>query len=350
MAKLTSSILKAVAPRTAPTLRDRFLPFLNEALPRYGIVNEVQVAAFLATAAFESMYFQKTKEGKAGPNTTAWRKYQSKYWATNYMGRGIFQTTSKPNYRTFGQKMKAKGLVGDSEIFVNQPELLEQPKWAVESACEFWVTNGLDVYARQGFKGFAALEGKVNRGRADRIALGEPDRLIIYKAARLALPDDFILDNSDSAATPTPAPVETQGEFSPDPIIPQAGESDVPPAQTEVAAQVAAAQDHPDTDVPEKTKTGIVGKATAFITALFTGTLVVPDWITNGLTADTFTKVFNGIDRFKYVIVIFVIVVFAMRKYEATELNKKRMEINADPTKGNVNLEPDKQKLWWRFW
>jgi putative chitinase len=203
MAKITAEILRKIAPQTPAPLRDRFIPYLNSILPRYGIVSELQVAAFLATAAFESMYFRKTKEGKAQPTSTAWIKYQSKYWHTNYMGRGIFQTTSEKNYRIFGQKMKRKGLVTDSELFVKQPQLLEQPEWAVESACEFWETNGLDKYARQGFKGFTALQGVVNRGRADKVALGQADRLLVYEKARLALPDDFILGASTTTANTT---------------------------------------------------------------------------------------------------------------------------------------------------
>jgi len=219
MAKITAAILQKIAPQTPAPLRDRFIPYLNEALPRYGIVSELQVAAFLATAAFESMYFRKTKEGKAKPTSKAWIRYQSKYWHTNYMGRGIFQTTSEKNYRIFGQKMKKKGLVTDSEIFVKQPQLLEQPQWAVESACEFWETNGLDKYARQGFKGFTALQGVVNRGSASKIALGQPDRLVVYERARLALPDNFILGAStttaDTTATDSNSPIDEPQDTSP---------------------------------------------------------------------------------------------------------------------------------------
>lgn len=210
MSKITSGILKAIAPNTPQPLRDRFIPFLNEALPRYGIVSEFQVAAFLATAAFESMYFRKTREGKAKSTSPVWIKYQSKYWPTGYFGRGIFQTTTLANYRKFGQKMKKRGLVDDSELFVKQPELLEQPKWAVESACEFWETNKLDQYARQGLKGFSALQGVVNRGRPDKVALGYADRLVVYEAARLALPDDFKLSAADTETPATQSPLTVE--------------------------------------------------------------------------------------------------------------------------------------------
>lgn len=228
MAKLTSAILQKIAPQTKAELRDRFLPYLNEALPRYGIINELQVAGFLATAAFESQYFQKTKEGKARPSNPIWIKYQSKYWHTNFMGRGIFQTTHEKNYRTFGQKMKKKGLVEDSEIFVKHPELLEQPRWAVESACEYWETNHLDTYARQGFKGFSALQGKVNKGSASKVAHDYGNRLIVYERTRLALPDDFKLD---SAASSTPTATESAVTSSP---LDEPSVSAEPPTNLEV--------------------------------------------------------------------------------------------------------------------
>jgi len=225
MNRITPAILAKIAPQTKAELLDRFIPFLNEALPRYGIVTELQVAAFLATAAFESQYFQKTKEGKGRPSSDVWIKYQSKYWHTNYMGRGIFQTTHEKNYRTFGRKMKEKGLVTDSEMFVKNPELLEQPRWAVESACEYWETNGLDRYARQGFKGFSALQGRVNRGDANKVAHDYPDRLLVYERARHALADDFNLGSTaDSIATEDPA------VSSPNPV--SEPQIDPPPVET----------------------------------------------------------------------------------------------------------------------
>jgi putative chitinase len=200
MSKITPDILKALAPHTPPNLRDRFIPFLNDALPRYGITSELEVAAFLATACFESQYFQKTKEGHARAGTKA-RRYHDKYWATGFYGRGIFQTTHEPNYRAFGRKMKAAGRVDDAELFVKHPELLEQPEWAVESACVYWQDNHLGPWARKGLKGFFGLQGLVNRGDANKEALDYPDRLAIYEAARRVLPDDFNLGTESAAAT-----------------------------------------------------------------------------------------------------------------------------------------------------
>jgi predicted chitinase len=59
-------------------------------MPRYGIITQKQQAAFLATCAYESQYFQKTKEGLARKGTKA-RAYQDKYWSTGYYGRGLIK-------------------------------------------------------------------------------------------------------------------------------------------------------------------------------------------------------------------------------------------------------------------
>lgn len=216
MSKITLALLKAVAPSTRQDLLDRFIPHMNAILPEYGIVSELQVSAFLATAAFESQYFQKTKEGHARVGTKA-RGYQDKYWGTGFMGRGIFQTTHRRNYLIFGQKMLQLGKVDNANLFVEHPELLEQSRWAVESACQYWQTNKLDKWALRGTKGFFGLQGLVNRGSAEKEALDYDSRLAVYEKARRAMPDDFKLDSAVSPNEPTPhisAPDQAQGETS----------------------------------------------------------------------------------------------------------------------------------------
>ena len=286
MSKITSAILAKIAPQTPSALRDRFLPYLNDALPRYGIVTELQVAAFLATAAFESQYFQKTKEGKARASSPIWIKYQSKYWHTNYMGRGIFQTTHERNYRTFGQQMKKKGLVTDSETFVKSPALLEDPRWAVESACEYWETNGLDKYARQGFKGFSALQGRVNKGDANEVAHDYPNRLLVYERARQAIPDGFTLDSAaTSIASETPAVSSPVTAIDPE-------KTDTPNVETSPTVQnaeniintgtpAAPAVVTQDIELPAPAKEG--STATAVKTSIFG--ITVPAFILAGLEA-----------------------------------------------------------------
>ena len=55
-----------------------------------------------------------------------------------FKGRGIFQTTGRANYLQLGIKK------GRRDLFINTPELLEQPEYAVWSACEYWNTRNLN--------------------------------------------------------------------------------------------------------------------------------------------------------------------------------------------------------------
>ncbi len=58
-----------------------------------------------------------------------------------FKGRGIFQTTGRANYLQLGIKK------GRRDLFVNNPELLEQAEYAVWSACEYWATRHLNDIA-----------------------------------------------------------------------------------------------------------------------------------------------------------------------------------------------------------
>jgi len=53
-----------------------------------------------------------------------------------FKGRGLIQITGRSNYTA-----AAKALGIDC---INHPELLEQPEWAVKSACWWWENKGLN--------------------------------------------------------------------------------------------------------------------------------------------------------------------------------------------------------------
>lgn len=203
MSQITPDILAKIAPGTPHALRERFIPFMNEAMPRYDITTKNRVAAFLCTTCFESQYYQKTREGKARPDTAAGRA-QAKYWSTGYFGRGILQTTHEEGYRLVGEYLKAKSVIDDSELFVDNPELLEEPKWAVESACIFWEQNHLNRYADS--QNIFAVEGIVNRGNASKTAWGETDREKLWKILVRYLPNDFDLSQDSTATIQATAP------------------------------------------------------------------------------------------------------------------------------------------------
>jgi putative chitinase len=78
-----------------------------------------------------------------------------------YIGRGLIQTTGKENYTHCGQALGID--------LVNQPELLEQPKYAALSAGWFWNKKGLNALADAG--DFDTMTKRINGG-----TLGLEDR------------------------------------------------------------------------------------------------------------------------------------------------------------------------------
>lgn len=65
-----------------------------------------------------------------------------------YRGRGLIQTTFRDNYREARDFMR-KTVYGVPD-FVEQPELLAEPKWAAWSAGAYWAKRNLNAYADDG--------------------------------------------------------------------------------------------------------------------------------------------------------------------------------------------------------
>ncbi|MHA4979061.1 glycoside hydrolase family 19 protein [Pseudomonas extremorientalis] len=147
-----------------------FVPALNTAMSRYGIVGTARVAAFIAQVGHESGQLryvreiwgptaqQLTYEGRADLGNTV------KGYGSKYRGRGLIQITGCANYAACGE---ALGL-----DLINKPELLELPQHAAMSAAWFWSIRGLNTLADQ--KDFAKITRRINgglTGQADRQAL-----------------------------------------------------------------------------------------------------------------------------------------------------------------------------------
>lgn len=202
---ITAELLQKLAPRTPKAKRDRFLPFLIEACPRYDIDTELRVAAFMATCCFESDYFKAVEEYASGwaydksrnPRKARELGNTEKGDGPKYKGRGLIQLTGRSNYKAF-----TLGVIADIPIpdFVADPDLAAQPKWAVESACHFWKTNNLNRYADKG--NFFAVQGLVNRGSASKKALDYEAREKLFNTALRAIPDT----DSTAAAADTLIP------------------------------------------------------------------------------------------------------------------------------------------------
>lgn len=159
-----------------------FTPFIQVACAHYGIVEPLDVAAFLAQTGHESGQLIFTKE-LWGP-TAAQRAYEPpSAKATElgntqvgdgqrFCGRGLIQITGRANY--------ALAAVALDLDLLNHPELLEQPEHAAMSGAWFWWNNKLTPLALAG--DFITLTRRINGGTN-----GLVDRQTLYAAAKKAL-------------------------------------------------------------------------------------------------------------------------------------------------------------------
>ena len=155
-----------------------FVPVLNTAMSKRGIVTIARIAAFIAQVGHESGQLRYVRE-IWGP-TAQQVGYEGRADLGNtvigdgskYRGRGLIQITGRANYAACGE---ALGL-----DLINQPELLEQPQHAAMSAAWFWSTKGLNTLADKGE--FVKITRRVNGG-----VNGLEDRQRLYAQAQKVL-------------------------------------------------------------------------------------------------------------------------------------------------------------------
>lgn len=141
---ITADHLAAIA-----GIKTRLMPdlatWLNHFCPQYEIDTPQEYAHFLAQACHETDHFKTLQEYASGKAYENRRDLGNKNPGdgVRFKGRGIFQTTGRANYLQLGVKK------GTRDFFINNPESLEQPEYAVWSACEFWQTRGLNDAANQ---------------------------------------------------------------------------------------------------------------------------------------------------------------------------------------------------------
>jgi putative chitinase len=141
--KLDANMLRQIAPATRPGNLSMYAPLLTELMPKYGINTPKRVTAFLAQLAHESASFNATEEYASG------QAYEGRKDLGNvnpgdgkrFKGRGLIQITGRFNYAAC-----SKALFGDMTL-IKHPEKLKEPKYAVESACWYWRTWGLNEVA-----------------------------------------------------------------------------------------------------------------------------------------------------------------------------------------------------------
>ena len=180
---MTLAQLQQIFPR-ARSLAGVFISSLNLAMLNRQINTPQRAAAFLAQIGHESGELHYVRE--LGSD-----QYLSKYDTGSlaarlgntpeadgdgqkYRGRGLIQITGRRNYLACSQ-----ALFGDDRLLL-QPQLLEQPQWACESAAWFWQSNGLNELADKGQ--FTTITRRINGGLN-----GLDDRLQLWARAKAVL-------------------------------------------------------------------------------------------------------------------------------------------------------------------
>lgn len=161
-----------------------FVPGLNAAMGKFGIITRLRIAAFIAQIGHESGQLRYVRE--LGSDDYL-KKYDTGRLAQRlgntpeadgdgqrYCGRGLIQITGKFNYNACSE-----ALFSDGRLLAT-PELLEHPVYASLSAAWFWQINGLNGLADRGE--FLQITKKINGGTN-----GLEDRQKLYERALAVL-------------------------------------------------------------------------------------------------------------------------------------------------------------------
>ena len=157
---------------TTPELASKWAESLNETCERFAIDSPFRIAGFLSNTAHESGGFKFVKENLHYSATSLMRVWSSRFPTieianqyamqpdkianraqcdrmgngneasgdgARYIGRGLIQLTGKNNYVAYS-------MACDNEA-LTKPEIVEQPKYAAESAGWFWSVNKLNTLA-----------------------------------------------------------------------------------------------------------------------------------------------------------------------------------------------------------
>lgn len=175
--------LQAIMPNAGPRACV-FIQTLNAAMSLYQITTCKRMAAFLAQVGHESGQLRYVRElgsdqylSKYDTGTLAARlgnTPEADGDGQKYRGRGLIQITGRRNYLACSQ-----ALFGDDRL-LQQPQLLERPQWACESAAWFWQSNGLNELADKGQ--FTTITRRINGGLN-----GLDERLQLWARAKAVL-------------------------------------------------------------------------------------------------------------------------------------------------------------------
>jgi putative chitinase len=138
-----SNVLVKFAPAANKTILAGVDFYFRKYAPNFGITTPKRIANFLSQAAHESDNFKTLREYASGAAYEGRKDLGNtvKGDGVKFRGRGIFQVTGRANYTTYSKK-----LFNDTRL-LNNPELLEQPEWAVLSALHYWNDRKLNALA-----------------------------------------------------------------------------------------------------------------------------------------------------------------------------------------------------------
>ena len=190
-------------------VKDKYYSYIEQYCDKYKINTPERISHFLAQINYESGYMNYIEENL---NYSAKRLLQvfPKYFKTldeakeyeykgekiankvyanrmgnrdeasgdgwKYRGRGLIQLTGKNNYLKFSR------WYNDSKIFVDNPDLLLQPQFAVLSAFFYWDVNNLNSYIVDNENAYnicKCITKKINGGYN-----GLEERFRLYKKIR----------------------------------------------------------------------------------------------------------------------------------------------------------------------
>ena len=135
---LTNEQLKAIMPSSTEENRQKYLPFLNKYMGEYGIDTPHRQAQFLAQIGHESVQLRYSREIASGAAYEGRKDLGNTELGdgVRFKGRGLIQITGRSNYKQISDEWGID--------FISNPELLEQPEYAVKSACWWYKKNVLN--------------------------------------------------------------------------------------------------------------------------------------------------------------------------------------------------------------
>jgi len=153
---MTPKEIRSIAVHADDKKIEVYTPLLNQYMHEYKICGAEREAAFLATIIHESGHFRYTREIASGVAYEGREDLGNihKGDGVKFKGRGLIQITGRRNYEQISNEFGID--------FVKNPHLLEEPEWAVKSACWWWQSNGLNEIADKG--DFQKVTRRVNGG------------------------------------------------------------------------------------------------------------------------------------------------------------------------------------------